>query len=495
MSAEHFLPRPLVVLLLLVVAAGAPVAGVAQAQPVRAPVVTRHVGTFNGQRVAYRAVVAETPVPKADGAPGAIVSSIAYLAEDAPAGERRPVVFLWNGGPITASLYVHIGAFGPKRVAFPDDLAADTSRLPVVDNPYTILDIADLVFVDPAGTGFSRVAEGVDPATYASVVADGRQVTAFIDRWLTEHDRRGSPVYLFGESYGTMRAAQVARQLLDLPRPIGVAGVVLFGQALNIIEFSQRPGNIMSYVVSMPTLSAIAWHHGKVDRRGRTLDQFLDESRAFARDEYLQALYDGDRLDPATRARIAARLEELTGIAAAYYLAHDLRISKEDFRRELLRDRGLILGRYDGRYAAPPSDAPGGGDPSGVLSEALQRGFMTYLRGDLGVDWPDYRFAAVPERGLEGWDWGASSPFSDWPYMNLIGEVLARVPTARVAIGVGLYDTTTTTGASEYALAQSGWPRERATILYYGGGHMAYSDEASLRKLMRDMRAFVRPAR
>jgi carboxypeptidase C (cathepsin A) len=478
-------------LLLLVLAAPA---AAADEPPARAPVVTRHVGTFNGRRVAYRAIVAETPVPDAAGRPGARLVSIAYLADDVPAPERRPVMFLWNGGPITASLYLHMGAFGPRRVAFPDDLHADTAHLPVVDNPYTILDVADLVFVDPAGTGFSRVADGVDPASYASVVADGQQVTAFIDRWLDANGRRGSPVYLFGESYGTLRAAQVARQLLDLPRPVAVAGVALFGQALNIIEFSQRPGNIMSYVVSMPTLSALAWYHGKVSHDGRTLDQFLDESRAFARDDYLQALYDGDRLDPAARARIAARLEALTGLPAAYYLAHDLRITKEDYRRALLRDRNLILGRNDGRYVGPPS-GPGGGDPSSVLSDALERGFMTYLRGDLGVDWPDYRFAAIPRGGLEGWNWGATSPFSDWPYMNLIAEVMARVPSARVVIGVGLYDTSTTTGASEYALAQSGWPRDRASILYYGGGHMAYSDEASFRRLMRDMRAFVQPSR
>ncbi|MGZ8336375.1 MAG: S10 family peptidase [Allosphingosinicella sp.] len=462
----------------------------------RAPVVTHHVGTFNGTRVRYRAVVAETIVPKADGQPGARLVSTAYLAEDVHDPARRPVMFLFNGGPIAASLYLHMGGFGPKRIAFPDDLNADTTQLPVVDNPHTILDVADLVFIDPAGTGFSRTVEGVPQETYNSVEADGQQVAAFVRQWLRDNGRLESPQYMFGESYGTLRAAQVARVLLDGPEPVALDGVVLFGQALNIIEFSQRRGNIISYAVSMPTLSALAWHHNVVDRRGRTLEQFLDESRQFARSEYLRALYDGDQLPAAERQRIAQRLAALTGLPAAYYLEHNLRITKEDYRRELFREQGLILGRNDGRYVGPVSEEPGGGDPSNVLPEALQRGFLEYLRRDLGVTWPDeYRFAAFPEGGLEGWNWGATSPFSDWPYMNLLSEVMSRVPEFRVVVGVGLYDTSTTTGASEYALAQSGWPRDRASMLYYGGGHMAYSDETSLRQLMQDMRAFVQPRR
>lgn len=464
----------------------------AQADGARAPVVTRHAGTFNGRRIAYRAEVTETAIRDEAGAPAARLVSIAYVAEDAGDAARRPVLFVFNGGPISASVYLHMGAFGPRRIAFPDDLSADTTTLPLVDNNDTVLDVADIVFFDPAGTGFSRVADGVPPERFFSVVADGRQMTDFIAEWLRARGRLDSPVYLFGESYGTMRAAQVARQLLDLERPIRPAGVILFGQALNIIEFSQRPGNIVSYAVSLPTLAALAWHHGRVDREGRTLDGFLDESRAFAANDYLRALYAGSRVEPAEKARIARRLEEITGISAAYYLANDLRITKEQYRRELFREQGLILGRNDGRYVGPPA-GPGGGDPSNVVADAYQRGFMAHLRTTLGVDWPDdYVFYTGPG-GLGGWNWGATSPFSDWPYMNLISEVMERVPDFRALIAVGIYDTSTTTGASEYALFQSGWPADRSGIVYYGGGHMAYSDEASFREMMRDTRAFLRP--
>jgi carboxypeptidase C (cathepsin A) len=475
----------------------APVAGPAQslrggAEAVRAPVVTRHAGTFNGQRIAYRAEMSETPIRDEAGNVSARLVSIAYVAEEAGDPNRRPVLFVFNGGPISASVYLHMGAFGPRRIAFPDDLAADTTTLPLVDNNDTVLDVADIVFFDPAGTGFSRVADGVPPERFFSVVADGRQMTDFIAEWLRARDRLDSPVYLFGESYGTMRAAQVARQLVDLPRPIRPAGVILFGQALNIVEFSQRPGNIISYAVSLPTLAALAWYHGRVDRAGRTLDGFLDEARAFAADDYLRALYAGSRLDEAEKARVAGRLAEISGISAEYYLANNLRITKEQYRRELFREQGLILGRNDGRYAGPPT-GQGGGDPSNVVAEAYQRGFMEHLRTTLGVDWEEeYRFYTGPG-GLDGWNWGATSPFSDWPYMNLISQVMERVPDFRVLIAVGIYDTSTTTGASEYALAQSGWPADRSGIVYYGGGHMAYSDEASFRQMMRDTRAFVRP--
>jgi carboxypeptidase C (cathepsin A) len=459
----------------------------------RAPVVTDHVGTFNGRQVSYQAAVEEWLAPTPEGRPGARIVTFSYLAREPSDLRARPVIFLFNGGPLVASVYLHMGAFGPRRVAFPDDLAADTTRLPIVDNLQTLLDIADLVFIDPAGTGFSRVVEGVAPQTYYSVTADGLQVTNVIAQWLTRHRRLESPKYVVGESYGTIRAAQVARQLLELPQPVALDGIVLLGQALNIVEFAQRPGNIMSYVVSMPTLSAMAWHHQRIARNGRTLDRFLAESRAFARSDYLRALYDGNQLGPAARESVARRLEELTGIPAGYYISHNLRITKEQYRRELLRDRGLILGALDGRYAGSPQ-GEGGGDPSTIVGSTLERAFRTYLRDELHVTWPDdYQFTHVPEGGRDAWGWGATSPFADWPFMSLVSQVMERVPIFRVHIGVGHFDTLTTTGASEYALSQSDWPRDRVSISYYPAGHMAYSDETSFRDFMRNMRAFVQP--
>ncbi|MDR3511843.1 MAG: hypothetical protein P4L73_09420 [Caulobacteraceae bacterium] len=472
----------------LVVLAQAPRA---RADAPGAPVVTHHVGTFNGRKIAYDATVAETDVPDASGKPGARLVSMAYTAEGVAGEPRRPVIFVFNGGPITPSLYLHIGAFGPKRLAIPDDLSADPASFKTVDNPYTVLDVADLVFIDPAGTGFSRAAPGKALADYFSVVADGQEVSAFIARWLADHHRMDSPKYLFGESYGTLRAAEVADQLAKQPQPINLDGVVLMGQALNIVEFSQRPGNIISYVVSLPTLAAIAWYHDKVDRRGRTFEAFLDETRQFARTEYLAALFQGDRLDAASRRHVAERLEALTGVPASYYLAHALEITKERYRVELLKDRHQVLGAYDARYVGAPAASGEQADPSARIEPAMESAFLRYLRDDLGVTWSEPYLIKSPVEGLDDWRWGATTPFSDWPYMTLISDVMSRNPSFRVMIGVGYYDTATTAGASEYALAQSGWPRDRASIAYFQGGHMAYTNEAALKALTDDVRAFV----
>ncbi len=460
-----------------------------------APVVTHHAGTFNDTRVSYTATVAGLDVPDAQGRHGARVVAFAYTA-DRVAGRKvevaqRPVMFFFNGGPIVASAYLHMGSYGPQRVRFPDDPQATPFTSSLQDNPYSLLDVADLVFIDPAGTGFSRVAPGKDPRDYWSVVADGQQVAAFIAAWLRREGRLASPKFVFGESYGTHRAAEVGRQLAQRPEPILLDGIVLFGQAVNIAEYSQRPRNIISYVVSLPTLAATAWHFGKVDRQGRTLEQFIQAARAFARDEYLVALYRGNTLPQAERERVARGLESFSGIGAAWYLANDLKITKERFRVELLKEQGLLLGRNDARYAAPLTDKGAGPDPSNVLGKALETAFATYLRETLKVGWDEPYVPMAGANGFDEWDWGAKSPFGDWPYVDSISVLMKQNPAFRVMFGSGYHDTQTTIGAAEYAATQSGWPAARTWVREYPGGHMAYSIDASARALGADLRAFI----
>ena len=456
----------------------------APAAEIHAPVVTRHSGVFNGVSVRYTATVEETATP------GARLVSTAYTADGADPA-KRPVIFLFNGGPIAPSDILHMVAFGPRRLAIPADLKADPAAFRTVDNPYTVLDVADLVFIDPASTGFSRVSAGKRPEDYFSVVADGQQVSDFIAGWLRAHGRLASPKYVFGESYGTIRAAEVADLLAKAPEPVALDGVFLMGQALNIVEFSQRPGNVVSYMVSLPTLAAIAWYHGKVDKTGMTFPRFLDAARRFARTNYLDALVQGDQIEPATAGRVAADLQRFTGVPAAFYLANGLRITKERFRTQLLKDQGLVLGLYDARYTASPQSRDNASDASAAIEPAIHAAFRAYLRADLEVDWSEPYITASPVRGLDGWGWGATTPFSDWPYMDLIGDAMRREPHLRVLMGIGYFDTSTTTGATEYALAQSGWPKDRRGIVYYEGGHMAYTNEAALKKLTSDVRAFV----
>lgn len=464
-----------------------------QGVPVPIRSVTTHEGVFNSVRVPYTASVETIDVADPDGKASARLVATSYLASGA--GTQRPVIFLFNGGPIVSSAILHMGAFGPKRVAFPNNLQANPATFPLVRNEYTVLDVADLVFFDPAGTGFSRVTNGTNPQAYFSVSADGRQTTQFIVAWSRKHNRVNSPKYLFGESYGTMRAAAVAQQMADLEAPVRLDGVFLMGQALNIIEWAQRPLNIISYVVSLPTLAAIAWYHGRVVRAGRTFDQFIEEARQYGRTRYLTSLFQGDDIAPEEKKQVAAQLETFSGIPAAFYLANDLKITKERFRGELLKDKGLLLGRDDARYVAPITSKGVAPDPSDIMLQPIYRHFRSYLRDTLKVTASEkYRFSDVPRKGLEGWRWGATTPFSDWPYMSLISHAIAKNPAFRVTIGNGYYDTETTFCAAEYAIATSGWPRHLVQMHHYQGGHMAYSIESTLRQFMGDVRRFVTPA-
>lgn len=458
----------------------------------RAPVITYHRGVFNGQAISYTAAVEGQTVVSGPQRSMARIVSFAYTKDGADP-KTRPVMFLFNGGPIVSSAYVHIGGLGPKRIAFPDDVKADPSAFKLVDNSYSPLDAVDLVFVDPASTGFSRVMSGTKPSDYYSIDADAAQFSAFIRKWLISHGRQGAPVFVFGESYGTNRAATIAGQLAEGPEPLPLGGIFLYGQAVNIVEYSQRPGNIVSYVASLPTVAAIGWYHGKADRRGRSLEQFLIDARSFAKGDYLAALYRGSDLPEAERRLIADRLQEFSGIPAQWYLANGLRMTKERYRLELFKDRALLLGRNDARYVAPVTDKGAQPDPSDVLAEAVQKFFPQYIRNDLGINWNEAYLPIAQFQSGDAWGWGfGTSPFGDWPYHLGISKMMALNPHSKLVVANGTYDTQTTMGAAELLATQSGWDKSRVLLRYYDGGHMGYSVASTARAIGDDIRALVR---
>ncbi len=466
------------------------------ADPERAPIITHGTGTFNGKKVAYTATVEGIDVPDAKGKLSARVVSFAYTADGVSDAATRPVIFAFNGGPIVASLWLHIGILGPKRVEVPEDLAADPASYRLVDNKYSPLDVADIVCIDPASTGYSRVLAGTRPESYFSVAADTQQVTAFIAAWLTKHNRLSSPVCVLGESYGTIRAAVVAGLLTALPQPILPERVILLGQAVNIIEYSQRPQNIVSYAVSLPTLAALAWYHNRIDRKGRTVEEFADEAWRFGQTDYLTALFQGNAIDTAERDRVAKRLEELSGIPAAYYREHNLRITKEQFRGELLKDRGLLLGRDDGRYVAPMTAKGLAADPSDIIMTAYSRLFNDYLRQDLNVHWPEEYMTIAKIGGMNdwGWDYGSGSPFSSWAYSDGLLKAMRENPRFRVLVCEGYYDTETTPGSATYLVRDAGWPADRASTAFFEGGHAAYMAEPAGEKFADAVRGFIERA-
>lgn len=452
--------------------------------------VTRHTGTFGGQTVSYRAVVENYRVQPQDAGPVDLVST-SYLA-DCDSAASRPVLFAFNGGPIAPSMYLHLMALGPRRVIVPEDLHARPSQLPLVDNTASILDVADLVFYDPAGTGYSRFAEGTDPKAYFGNVGDAREFVAFMHAWLERHGRADSPLYVLGESYGTMRAAEVARQLSEESPQLPLRGLFLMGQALNLTETAQRPGNIISYTASLPTLAALGWYHGKVERNGRSLEQLLDQVREFAAGAYLQALFQGAALPAAKRAQVAEQLHALTGLDAQVYLKHELRVSKNLFRSELLKEQGLVLGANDGRYTAKP-DKPGAlPDASMAVLVPLNAAYQQFASRWLGVPSGATYVTQSPITDLESWDWGSKAgPFGNWPYDASVREAMQRLPELKVVLGAGHYDTLTTTGATEYLLAQAGWPADRVTLVTYPGGHMSYTVTENLHQFGADLRTML----
>ncbi|MEY4239409.1 MAG: hypothetical protein RL339_2010 [Pseudomonadota bacterium] len=442
-------------------------------------------GTFGGRKLAYSACVERYAAQDASGQPAASLTAISYVARPARKGPaNRPVLFVFNGGPIVSSFILHMGAFGPKRLAVPDDISVPLDQFKLVDNPYAPLDVADVVFFDPAGTGFSAVAPGVAPESQFSVTADARQLQQLVLGWTRAHGREASPVYLVGESYGTLRAPAAAEQLLAAGRP--PAGLILIGQAVNIIEYAQRPGNIISYAVSLPTLAATAWWHDKAERRGRTFEQFMTDAKAYGGGEYLSVLFAGDSAAPDRVAAVARELQAFTGILAEEWQRRCLRMSKVEYQRALFP--GERLGTNDARYRGPAS----GPDPFSAVTDVYGQNFLRYLASDLGVESNGYRLYHAGVGGLAGWDWGPNkTPFGDWPYGTAITALMQGSPDFRLFVSNGYYDTQTTVGAMDYLVNQGGWPRERVRTKTYQGGHMPYSIETSLAELSADVRAMV----
>ncbi|HET8612403.1 MAG TPA: septum formation initiator [Sphingomonas sp.] len=464
----------------------------AEAQTVRAKSVQKV--RVQGRTIDVAAEVGNLPVSSKAGAEDATVGYISYVPVKPAADAERPVLVAFNGGPGASSAFLQMGALGLSRVSVPQDPAAPLGRPAAAPNDDTLLDAADLLFLDPPGTGFSSLAPNADLSFYHSVEGDALANAQAVKQWLASHGRLGAPIYILGESYGTIRATAMIDALAKVDPAIRLRGVLLLGQALNMIETSQRPDNIISYVVSLPSLAAIACYHHKA-AAPCTPAGIADKAERFAGAIYLHALFEGRAIAPAEKQRIADQLAALSGIPASYYLTHDLRITKEQFRVRLLKDEGKVVGRYDARYTAPrPADAGEtvGPDAFSAVSDLYGKAMPAYL-AQLGVKNPaDYKVLALPKGE---WAYGGSdSPFADWPFMTIIEKRMKKDPDFRLFIGNGLYDLTTTIGAADYLIAQSDVPEGRYVLARYPAGHVSYSDDGSWRKMIGQIRAFLTSA-
>jgi carboxypeptidase C (cathepsin A) len=444
--------------------------------------VTQHEGVFNGVNITYRATLDETIVKAPDGTPGASLFNFSYTALNVPDAASRPVLFIFNGGPGGSSSILHMGAFGPRRLAsFDADARADPNTR-LVHNPYTVLDVADLVMLDPPETGFSRLLPGVPESTFRSVDADSYACAQFIAHWLRENGRLNSPIYIVGESYGSLRAVALVRELAHAQPAISVDGIVLIGQSITFGTGRSRLGDFLRPMKLLPGMAAVAWYHGKIDNTSQTLEQAIEKARVFSRTDYISALIQGNRLDPAERERVAHQLEVLTGVSARHFIETDLR--SDDYMSELLRDEGMELARNDGRELVAVG-APGERRSTNDAWKGVSANVGKYAAEDLNVaGLGEYVFLA----SSRGWDYGSAPD----PTLDIVlSESMKNNSDLRLLIAHGYFDTTTEIGYSEYTMSQIDLPMDRYTWAYYPGGHMLYSDIEGLKQFTDDVRAWI----
>jgi carboxypeptidase C (cathepsin A) len=463
--------------------------------------VTEHSGRFNGDRIDYRVRAGETYLRDDDGEPKASIFSFDYVRSDGDRAETRPVTFVWNGGPGSSSVWLHMGTLGPRRISVPSDASRPGSPpYPILEAPETILDVTDLVFIDPVGTGYSRPLGEHEGKEFWGLIEDATSMSEFIRQWITVNRRWNSPKLLLGESFGTTRAAKVAH-MLESDMNIALNGIVFISQALDYQGSTPYvDDNLISFITYVPTMAATALYHGKVSPQPEDREAFLADARAFATNELLPALWKGNRLSDREAARVRDRLAYFTGISPEYIERANLRLDGRRFAKELLRDQGLAVGLNDARYTRDDIDDVDADVESDAASDALSAAFtsalMSYMAADLEVEMDrPYRVSGGRELSNQ-WRWRPVPDDQSWEpkYVNTahdLSEALRVNPSLMVFVASGYYDLVTPFFDAEFTLNRHSIPAERIRYEYYTGGHMMYVNEPSRTRLLEDIRAFV----
>ncbi len=470
--------------------------------PVEKAVTTAHDLTLNGKPLHYKAIAGTLLLRDSEGMPNAEVFYVAYVVDTPKGAKPRPVTFLFNGGPGSASLWLHMSGLGPMTVQ--TATPAPTGPAPYQFGPseQSLLDKTDLVFLDAIGTGFSHTLGTAKGADFWGVDQDTSAFTQAITRYLTVNTRWSSPKYIFGESYGTTRAAALTYQLQN--RGVQINGVVLLSSLLDFAPLI--PGQDQAFINALPTYASVAWYHKRTKSPQTDQATFLAGVRAFARGPYAAALAKGDTLPAEEETSVAATLSDMTGLPVEYLKRVKLRIDMEAFRRELMKDRVQVIGRFDGRFIANDSfrAATGAFDPAtddpatqGVSSAYLSS-FQDYLARDLGYT-SDRPYLALNNMTIEpAWDWHHKAPGYDEPQTtpNVALDLAAAMrfnPQMKLLSMNGLYDLATPFFGTENDLAHMLLtPELKANIrtTYYGSGHMTYADANALRQMKADLARF-----
>ncbi len=464
----------------------------------RSPAVSTGSALLGGQRLDYTVHAAFVPVAasgasSAGAPPDAAVFTTAYLKKDADAA-TRPVCFAFNGGPGSASLWLHVGALGPKRVVIQDDGHAAAPPYGLVDNDASWFDRFDLVFIDPPHTGWSLGASDEARKKLLSVDGDVDALTEVMRLWLTRHQRWGSPLYLVGESYGTTRGAALADKLQS--SGIALSGVILVSCAMDLQSIVFAPANDLPYALFLPALANTSQYHGLLKGGLATSSQAAREAaEEFANGDYLAALHAGARLDGRRRSRIAKRIGELTGFAPEFVEQQNLRISDRCYFMEAMRAQGRIVGRLESRVTGPMGAMRSHEwefDPGiDAIVAPYRMATQAYYAGPLGVQ-TDQRYEALNIDVHQGWNWNRGEAKGNGYACTTpdLARALRRNAHLKVLVASGRYDLGTPYSASDWSLAQLDVPADvmaRVTHRYYDAGHMMYTRGADLQKLKTDL--------
>ncbi len=469
-------------------------------EPPDVRVETRHEMQLGKDKFAYLATAGTLTLKKDNETkPTARIFFVAYTREGIDNLAGRPILFAFNGGPGSSSVWLHMGAFGPRRVL----LKPDGQPLPppgkVVPNENTLLGLTDLVFIDPVSTGYSRPVKGEDAKQFHGVQQDIDSVGEFIRLYCARYGRWQSPKFLCGESYGTTRAAGLAYHLQD-KLGMYLNGIVLVSSVLNFQTLSFTEGNDLPYPLFLPSYSATAWYHKKLpaELQKQRLPEVLAQVEKFALGAYNQALVQGDRLSEADHAAVRRQLAHFTGLSEDYVERSRLRIEASHFMKELLRGSERTVGRYDSRLMGVDLDAVGARpdyDPSyAAVQGAFTAAINTYLRKDLRYE------SDLPYEVLTGkvrpWDYGSAKN----RYLNVAPDLrtaMTRNPALKVFVASGYYDLATPYLGTDYTLDHLGLARslkKNVTTAYYLAGHMMYIEKESHRKLHEDVANFLKGA-
>lgn len=466
--------------------------------PEAPPVQTQHQIALNGEILSYTATTGVIPLKDEDkDQVTARVFFTSYTLDGVDDTSTRPLAFVFNGGPGSSSVWLHLGAIGPKRVVLQPEGWMPSPPFRLEDNAYSWLDLADLVFIDPVGTGYSRAADPEKKKEFWSLENDLKSVGEFIRLYLTRAKRWHSPLFLAGESYGTTRAAGLAGHLFS--QGIAFNGLVLISTVLNFqtIEFEQ--GNDLPYVLFLPTYAATAWYHHKLSPalQERSVREVVEEAEAWAETEYLVALTKGDRLSDSDRQTVIAQLAAYTGLSPRFIDDSNLRVRDRHFFKELLRDQKRTVGRLDSRFKGIDKLAVSEHidcDPAMSATTPPYTAMINqYLRAELGYE-TDLRYEILSHDIGKEWEWDRGKyPDTSEPLRSAVSQN----PFMKVLIAMGYYDLATPPSATQYTLSHMDLDpalRGNFQVTTYEAGHMMYIDIPSLAKLKQDVTQFVQAA-